>query len=280
MDGPIDWMGASIGYDDQNADVRLSIAAVSMVSTQDKASNLKKMSDMIDTIMTEHPSTQVIVFPEIATGWYWLTGDTTGRATSDYHHAILAEAIPGPSTETIGSKAEEYGIHILFGLTEQDPDGKRIYNSAALIGPNGDVVAIQHKNALVEGDTAIGFTPGQQVEIVDIDGVQTALIICYEGSSVQVAEQIVHGSAELVLQVVADESGKSFLDLDRGFARSWNAWNAFGNKAGVEGDFYMQNDSLEFAGAIGIISPTGSAEARADMHGDGYVFHEIGVYKK
>lgn len=276
IDGPVDWLGAPVGYDDSGADVRLTVAAVAMASDMDKATNVDRIVTTIDTIVDAEPAVRLLVFPEVAVGKYWLEGDHTGEQTAAYYADELAEPVPGPSTDSIGAKAAERGVWVLVGMAEQD--GDRLYDAAVLIGPDGGIVASHHKNALIEGDRAIGFSAGSEVALVDIEGVATAIIVCHDGSSADVAEQIVNGGTKLVIQSVADSKGASFLDLDRGFARAWNTWYVFGNKAGVEGDYFMQEDSLDFAGAVGIISPTGSAEERRDFPDGGYVVRDIGVY--
>src|SRR4029434_4739973 len=77
----------------------------------------------------------LIVLPETLT-YYGL-----GRSYAD-----CAEPIPGPSTEYFGSRAREHNLYIVAGLLERD--GHLVYNSAALLGPEGKLIGKYRKVAL------------------------------------------------------------------------------------------------------------------------------------
>lgn len=69
----------------------------------------------------------LVVFPELA-----LTGtNLTSRAQA----ASVAESVPGPSTNALVAKAKETGAYAVVGLVERD--GKRLYDTIVLVGPNG-----------------------------------------------------------------------------------------------------------------------------------------------
>lgn len=70
---------------------------------------------------------QLIVFPECALTGYMFTS----RAEA----LPYAEAIPGPATEKVAGLCKESGVYVIFGLLEID--GKKFYNAAALVGPDG-----------------------------------------------------------------------------------------------------------------------------------------------
>ncbi|MFB3765635.1 MAG: carbon-nitrogen hydrolase family protein [Methanotrichaceae archaeon] len=71
---------------------------------------------------------------------------TTGYAFESRREiAPLAESIPGPTTEAFGRIANEYGSYICIGMPELDPRTGIFYNSAALLGPTGSVVARHRK---------------------------------------------------------------------------------------------------------------------------------------
>lgn len=65
--------------------------------------------------------------------------------------AKVAETIPGPTTNAFGKLAKKYGVYIVLGMPEYDPDTELYYNSAVLIGPRGNVMGTYHKrNNLME----------------------------------------------------------------------------------------------------------------------------------
>jgi len=276
---PSSSVGVSIPYDDTKAERRLGVAAVAMISDRDDVKkNQEKIINTIDSIKDKHPEVRVIIFPETALSWYWLKGDKDGTASKKYIWG-KAETIPGPSTNFVAAKAKERDVYVAFGMAEKNKDGSKIYNSLVVINPDGKIEATHRKTHLYYGDQAVGFTPGNGATLVDIDGIKTAFIICYDASSAKTAKQIVQGGAQIVFQAVADDSGfpPYFLDFDEGTNQLWNAWTVSGNKAGIEGDFYMEHDELHFAGNISIIKPTGEAVAKTADGVDGYIYHELGI---
>lgn len=74
----------------------------------------------------------LIVFPETA-----LTGyDNDKKHTKEEKmHTLLAETIPGKSTNKVAEIAKKYEMFVVFGMPEKD--NEKIYNSAAIIYPDG-----------------------------------------------------------------------------------------------------------------------------------------------
>lgn len=72
---------------------------------------------------------QLIVFPECS---------LTGYCFSSLEEAMpLSEAIPGPSTRKMAATCRELKVFVVIGLLERE--GDRLYNAAALLGPQGIV---------------------------------------------------------------------------------------------------------------------------------------------
>lgn len=99
-----------------------------------KESNLKQMTEYIEAAARK--GAQMIVFPETALTGYDV--EPEGVAREARMQCRLAETIPGPGTETIAKLAEKYGMYVIFGMAEKDAeDPKKIYNAAAVVGPEG-----------------------------------------------------------------------------------------------------------------------------------------------
>lgn len=65
--------------------------------------------------------------------------------------ARVAETIPGAITNRFGKISKQYGIYVVVGMPEYDPESNLFFNSAALIGPDGNVVGKYRKhNNLLE----------------------------------------------------------------------------------------------------------------------------------
>jgi predicted amidohydrolase len=104
---------------------------------------------------------------------------------SGYVFASLAEArsLASPLSEsaTIAawvSLANERDVAIAGGWCELGADG-RLYNSAALVGPDG-LCAVYRKLHLWDREREV-FLPGDQLSpLIEIDGVRIGLAICYD----------------------------------------------------------------------------------------------------
>ena len=73
---------------------------------------------------------ELVLFPEAA---------LTGLINNDdpMHDLPLGQPIPGPFTAELAALAHERGIHLAIGLLERD--GGRLYDSAVLMSPAGEV---------------------------------------------------------------------------------------------------------------------------------------------
>ncbi|MFC1978727.1 carbon-nitrogen hydrolase family protein [Chloroflexota bacterium] len=102
----------------------------------DKKANLGKMKTKI--LEASDIGADMIVFPELVLSGYECDEEVRQNQKPCSMHTALAETIPGPSTEDIGKLAAELGIYIIFGMPEMDAkDAEIIYNSVALLGPDG-----------------------------------------------------------------------------------------------------------------------------------------------
>lgn len=52
-------------------------------------------------------------------------------------HTLLAETIPGLSTQAVAEYAKKYNLYVVFGMSEKADDSDLVYNSAAIIYPDG-----------------------------------------------------------------------------------------------------------------------------------------------
>ena len=84
----------------------------------DKQYNLEKMRSWVETVMTQYPKTQLIVFPELMTSGYEGTPEMFQE---------LAETLPdGESMRLMGELARKHHVHIVYGFPERDPVARSI----------------------------------------------------------------------------------------------------------------------------------------------------------
>jgi len=121
-----------------------------------------------------------------------------------FNIAAFAEVQFGPSYTVAANIAKQYKISILYTYPEVDSSsGTTVYyDSAALIYKDGSTLTNYRKINIVPGveDTYFGFTRGTVVsEVVELDGVQVALAICFDSFFPEISRSVAINSAQLIL---------------------------------------------------------------------------------
>ncbi|MEQ1751356.1 MAG: carbon-nitrogen hydrolase family protein [Prosthecobacter sp.] len=127
----------------------------------------------------------LVVLPETLT--YYGTGKKMDEC---------AESVPGPSTEYFGKLAKQHDLYIVAGLVERA--GKTLYNTAALIGPDGKMVGKYRKVTLPRSEIEAGITPGREYPVFDTRFGKVGLMICYDGFFPEVARALAIQGAEVI----------------------------------------------------------------------------------
>ncbi len=110
--------------------------------------------------------------------------------------AECAETIPGPSTEYFGKLAKQHGVYIVAGLVERD--GKTVYNTAALLGPDGALAGKYRKVAITRNEIENGIAPGQDYPVFDTRFGRIGMMVCYDGFFPEVARSLTIRGAEVI----------------------------------------------------------------------------------
>jgi len=195
----------------------------------------------------------LLVLPELATTGYSLADRESARA--------LAETIPGPNTERLSALAARCGGHLVVGLAERA--GDRLYNSAAVIGPDG-VLAVYRKAHLFRREKQI-FDPGDTgFVVVRLGGLRLGVMICFDwafpeaaGTLARRGAQLIAHPANLVLPHARRAMGLRCLE-NRVFAITANRW----------GEEPSPDGPLAFRGGSAIYAPTGEEICAAPASGD------------
>ncbi|MBI2909635.1 MAG: carbon-nitrogen hydrolase family protein [Chloroflexi bacterium] len=186
----------------------VKVAAVQMeVKWLDLEANIARVQELTEKVVAEGP-VDLIVFPETAN-----SGLPTKR--DKYYGqklAEIAERIPGPFTKTLATLAKKHSTYIVAGLTEAHPTIPfTFYNSAALIGPEGNVMGVYHK-AHIPSEEKHYFYPGSTVEVFPTELGNVAIQICADFSFPEYSRVFALKGAEI--QVVTYSRGKRDSDLD------------------------------------------------------------------
>ena len=111
-----------------------------------------------------------------------------------------AETIPGPATERFGTLARDLGIWIVFGMDENR--GGKLFNTAVLMNPGGQIVGTYSKVHLQNWMLASGVNYGDGFPVweVEIGGVKVkiGIEICYDIQHPEATRELAIGGAEIV----------------------------------------------------------------------------------
>jgi predicted amidohydrolase len=144
--------------------------------------NLDTCVDHLDRCVAA-TAAELVVLPEAAS-----TGFTPGV---DPHRLWdLVSEVPGPVTEPVTDAARRLGVHVVFGTYERGPERGTVYNTAAVIGPDGRVLGAYRKTHLFCGEDRAGggwVTPGDRAVVVDTDLARIGLMICFDGDFPELA---------------------------------------------------------------------------------------------
>ncbi|HKA68250.1 MAG TPA: carbon-nitrogen hydrolase family protein [Actinomycetes bacterium] len=196
---------------------------------------------------------ELVVLPESTT-----TGFDPALPPDALHE--LVEPIPGALTEPIQQVAARLRVHVCVGSYERGPAPGTVYNTAALIGPDGDVLGAYRKTHLYTGEsvqTGGWVTAGDSVTVVDTELARIGTVICFDGDYPELARiQAVQG-AEVLLRPSALLRSADIWELTtRARAYDNHVYVVAANAVGMD-----PGGALYFGNSL-IVTPTAEVVAR------------------
>ncbi len=131
----------------------VNIGLVQMTCTASKEENLRKA--IVKTREAAAKGAQIVCLQELFTSLYFCDEE-------NYDNFLLAEAIPGPSTESLSAVAKELGVVIIASLFEKRTQGL-YHNTTAVLDADGTYLG-KYRKMHIPDDPAyyekFYFTPG------------------------------------------------------------------------------------------------------------------------
>jgi predicted amidohydrolase len=186
--GSIQSSGSEPAATQPSAPRQLRIAAVQMRSTRDLNDNIRKIEQYLASCA--NGGVRVAVFPECA---------LTGYFDDAFMKAISAEQL-ARAEKQVADACRAHNIYAVVGTPYRE--GKRLYNSAMVITPQGEILTRYHKVQLAESWPVAG----EQLLVFHIDGVPASIIICHDERYPELVRLPVLAGARLVFYV-CHESG-------------------------------------------------------------------------
>ncbi len=197
----------------------------------------------------------LIVLPESFT-----TGFTPVGSIKDLWEAV--DTIPGRLTEVGQKWAKELGAYIVFPTYERGKRPEIVYNSAALIGPDG-ILGVYRKTHPFPSERREGggwTTPGTAPCCIDTPIGRIGIVICYDGDFPELARVTTLQGAEIICRPSA-------------FMRTFDHWELTNRARAYDNHVYwiatnsvgLDSGGSYFFGSSMIVHPSGvkMAQARA-----------------
>lgn len=173
---------------------RLRVACAQMTTAGDKAANVEQARELVGRAAGS--GARLIALPET---WAY-KGKSAGILAS-------AEPVDGPSNAVLAGLAAEHGVYILAGsLYETRAAPGRAYNTSALFGPDGRLLAAYRKIHLFDAVSAgrvyresDDLAPGDELVTAQIDGWTVGLSICYDVRFPELYRSLALRGAEILL---------------------------------------------------------------------------------
>ncbi|HQV71163.1 MAG: carbon-nitrogen hydrolase family protein [Anaerolineae bacterium] len=239
----------------------ITVAVVQMDTKLGEAdANLAKMSEFIRKICAQQ-KVDLILFPELAT-----TGSECGAQITQ-----LVQRVPGPSTNYMAQRASEMGLHIGFGLPTKERVESILFNSAVLIGPEGDILS-HYRKVHLRGEEQMIYRPGFRLEPAETPVGTVGLQVGWDVMYPEGARSLCLDGAEIILVSAA-------WDRDRAAE-----WRTFLSARAAENACFVcasnrigEEPATTYAGESMIVGPRGQVIADLDEVTEGYVIAKLNL---
>ena len=237
----------------------ITVATIQMAPRlAEQPDNLAHMVEWLDKVCTEQ-HVDVAVFPELIT-----TGYECGVQFTD-----LAERVPGPTVNLIAERAADYDTHVIFGMVTKEKVESILYDSAVMVGPEGQVVGTYHKTHL-RGEERLAFRPGFRYHVWELEFGNVGVLLGWDLAFPEVARSLALDGAELICACA---------NWENPHADEWRAYllaRAYENAVFMAGANRVgQEYTYEFFGDSMVVGPRGHVYGRLDSGEEGYVVARI-----
>lgn len=185
--------------------VRLSTIAYQPVEPGDNFMQRQRDKMCADLELAAQAKPDLVAFPEFCT--------VMGLPSQAW--AEEAEPIPGPTSDRIAEIAAKNKINVCLPMPERD--GDRLYNTAAFINREGEVVGKYHKYQPTIGEMELGIIPGTDAPAFDLDIGRVGAAICFDLKFIEVGQLLAANRARLVVFASAFIGGERMLHWARDF---------------------------------------------------------------
>ncbi|HLF10028.1 MAG TPA: carbon-nitrogen hydrolase [Gammaproteobacteria bacterium] len=258
----------------------LKVGLVQMSMDEDPGANLARAIDGVRAAATR--GAQLICLPELFLSRYFCQAEDAG-------YFKLAEAVPGPSTETFAALAAELRVTIVASLFERRAAGV-FHNTAAVLDRELGFIGKYRKMHIPDDPRyyeKFYFTPGDLgFKSFHTPAVELGVLVCWDQWYPEAARLTALQGAELIVYPTAigwhpEEKGKygdrqhsAWETMQRSHAIANGCFVLAVNRVGFEPDPRGQG-GIEFWGQSFLAAPDGRVLARAPPDREAVLVEEI-----
>ena len=258
----------------------LTIGAVSMRCTTDRDANMAKIERFAEEAGARRAA--LVVFPEMAVqGYVTSSGTYTSPETLGQleMYRRIAETVPGPATDRLTRIAREHSMVIQIGIAERNEVGTKLYNSAAVIGPEG-VIGVYRK-VHNQNEWPV-FLAGDDIVVVDTPIGRIGPFICADIHYPEMLRSMAVMGARILTMTTAypmdgddpatDPNGRAYLTHADAAAMASQIWVVQSNQVGRPTD---DGTGANYFGHSRIVSPFG--EVASTGYEEGLVTAKVDI---
>ena len=168
------------------------------IAPNDVQANIEKGVTWLEKAVREYEA-ELVVLPETVT-----TGFETGLAVEDLWD--LVDEAPDRITHDIQLAARSLGVHVVWGSYRRGPERGVIYNSAILIGPDGEIIGTYdktHPAPWERRDSGGWARAGNRADVFETALGNIGMIICYDGDFPELSRLLAVKGAEVIVRASA-----------------------------------------------------------------------------
>ena len=167
----------------------------------------------------------------------------------------MAQRVPGPTVNLMAQRAAEFGVYIAFGMVTKEKVESVLFNSAVLVGPEGEMLGNYNKLHL-RGEERMAFREGFRLPVIETEIGTLGLMVGWDLAFPEVARSLALDGAELLCTLSNWETAQ--IDEWRTFVKARALENALyvaaSNRVG-------EDVTLNFGGESMIVGPRGKVYA-------------------
>ncbi|MBI5349916.1 MAG: carbon-nitrogen hydrolase family protein, partial [Chloroflexi bacterium] len=191
-----------------------------------------------------------------------------------------AQRIPGASVNVLAQRAAEFGVYVAFGMPAKEKVESILFNSAVLIGPDGELVG-DYRKVHLKGEERMTFRAGFRYPIFETKFGNIGLLLGYDLAFPEAARTLALDGAELILvcanwEKPRNEEWRTYV-MARAFENS--CFIAAANRVGEDVTYSFIGDSM-IVGPRGqtLASRAGEIDPKTNEPAEGYALARIDLY--